>query len=109
MVLLALALPLVVEALPFCSDEPMEDCGDGLTRCAGLWGAACCDFTSPRPRLQDTIDAPAPAHGLQALPGVLYGSLEARRPELPDPERVPTGNTTGAGAGPILSSTVLRL
>lgn len=111
-VLIALALPLIGQVLPCYGARPMGGCGGGLARCAGLWGASCCDFFAPRPRLQDGPDSPPSASGPQALLVIPRGDGDTDlllASLLSAPERVPIGQTTGAGAGPILSSTVLRL
>ena len=74
-VLIALLAPFAPLMAWHCDDGMIseDDCADDMPRrCAGLWSAACCDFSSP-PRPTDHVPG-----GFDAdAPGAPVGIVEA--------------------------------
>lgn len=52
-----------------------DDCPDGKHRCAGLWSAACCEYSSPVRPTRDVPGGSDLAHGTPVIPSARLAPL----------------------------------
>lgn len=111
LVLAVLVAPYAAAAVPRCPDDMTDESADMVGRCAGLWAAGCCDFTVPRPRLQDDPDS----SGARRHVPVIGPALAALQPRVAPSHDGPPGSeplllrAAGTVAGATGTSSVLRL